>query len=265
MVMAIKRNNDDSDNNNILLGITAATIIITFFLITSSAASTITIIKNNIQFLLSPPQVAYAQTVSQNNNCNCIIDYTSSGHGNNNITGITIPKVRLLKNETLQSQTEGRLNWIAVKPIQLIGILTKDFFLGNFSGGTSATVALNTINVRPNESLAVQITGGNIPSVAKGEIVKADVNENGTLGEIKTSGKKIIEFPLEYNKSLPKSVSGKNSFMVSVSEPGYYLLLISLTYNNNNNSMAINKDIKSEQTKNSLIPIYETLLKLEGI
>jgi hypothetical protein len=262
MVMAIKRNND---GNNLLLHITVATIIITFLLITSFVASTITITKNHIQLLLSPTQVAYAQTVPRGNNCNCIIDHTSSGHDNNNITGITIPKVRLLKNETLQSQTEGRLNWIAVKPIQLMGILTKDFFLGNFSGGTSATVALNTINVRPNESLAVQITSGNIPSVVKGEIIKADVNENGTLGEIKTSGKKIIEFPLEYNKSLPKSLLGKNSFMVSVREPGYYLLLISLTYNNNN-SMKINKDInKSEQTENSLIPIYETLLKLEGI
>src|SRR5919198_2401294 len=260
MVMAIKRNND---GNNLLLHITVATIIITFLLITSFVASTITITKNHIQLLLSRTQVAYAQTVPRGNNCNCIIDYTTSGHDNNNITGITIPKVRLLKNETLQSQTEGRLNWIAVKPIQLMGILTKDFFLGNFSGGTSATVALNTINVRPNESLGVQITGGNIPSMIKGEILKADVNENGTLGEIKTSGKKIIEFPLEYNKSLPKSLSGKNSFTVSLSEPGYYLLLISLTYNNN--FMKINKDIKSQQTKNSLIPIYETLLKLEGI
>jgi hypothetical protein len=262
MVMAIKR---DNDGNNLLLHITLAITIFTFLLITSFVASTITITKNHIQILLSPTQVVYAQTVPQGNNCNCIIDHTSSGHdNNNNITGITIPKVRLLKNETLQSQTEGRLNWIAVKPIQLMGILTKDFFLGNFSGGTSATVALNTINVRPNESLAVQITSGNIPSVVKGEIIKADVNENGTLGEIKTSGKRIIEFPLEYNKSLAKSLLGKNSFMVSVREPGYYLLLISLTYNNNN-SVKINKDIKNQQTENSLIPIYETLLKLEGI
>ena len=263
MGMTIKSNND---GNNNLLHFAVTTILITFLLITSSAASTITILKDHskLLLLLSPTEVAYAQTVPLGNTCNCIIDYTTNGHDiNNNITGITIPKVRLLKNETLQSQTEGRLNWIAVKPVQLMGILTKDFFLGNFSGGTSATVALNTINVRPNESLGVQITGGNIPSVIKGEILKADVNENGTLGEIKTSGKKIIEFPLEYNKSLPKSLSGKNSFTVSLSEPGYYLLLISLTYNNN--FMKINKDIKSQQTKNSLIPIYETLLKLEGI
>ncbi len=89
--------------------------------------------------------------------CNCMIDYTTGGHSNDNTTGITIPGVRLLKHETLLSQTEGGLSWIAIKPTHLMSILMKDFSLGNFSSGTGATVALNTINVSPNESLGVKI------------------------------------------------------------------------------------------------------------
>ncbi len=79
---------------------------------------------------------AYAQTLSRGATCNCIIDLTtnSSGHYSNNITGLTIPKVKLLKNETLLSQTEGRLSWQAIKSTQLMGILMNGIFLGNFTG-----------------------------------------------------------------------------------------------------------------------------------
>jgi hypothetical protein len=103
------------------------------------------------QSMLTPPQSAYAQTVPQGSHCNCIIDYTSSGLSSNNSTGITIPKVILLKNQSSPSQPGS--SSITIKSTQLMGILTKDFFLGNFSGGPTSTVALNTINVKPNESL----------------------------------------------------------------------------------------------------------------
>ncbi len=154
---------------------------------------------NQVPSLISmPPESAYGERLQPGTRCNCMIDYTTSGHYNNNITGITIPGVRLLKNETLLSQTEGHLSWIAIKSTRLMSILTKDVSLGNFSSGTGATVALNTINVSPNESLEIKISGGTIPAAGavRGEIVKAYVNVNGTLGEIRTFDNKTIQIPL---------------------------------------------------------------------
>jgi hypothetical protein len=215
------------------------------------------------------PQSAYGQSVEQGSRCNCVIDDTRSGSSNNNITGITIPGIKLLKNETLQSQTEGNLSWIAIKSTQLMGILMKDFYLGNFSSGTAATVALNTINVRPNESFGIKISGGTIPSATaiEGQLVKADVNVNGTLGEIKTVGSNTIHFPLHYNKAIKKPVLGINRFLVNVNGPGYYLLLISLSYNTKyvnsmNNNAGANHVIGIEQTRYPLVALYETVLKV---
>jgi hypothetical protein len=258
--------------NHELFMIIAFTIIIASSTILLSPPTSLKPVLNRISSLmLLPLQSAYGQTIFQGAGCNCIIDYTSSGHSSNNITGITIPKVKLLKNGTFQSQTEGPLSWIAIKSTQLMGILSKDLFLGNFTGsGTSSTVALNTINLRPNESLGVQISGGTIPAaVVKGEIVKANVNVNGTLGEIKTVGNKTIQFPLHYSKSIKKSVLGVNRFLVNVKEPGYYLLLISLSYdiksnaNKSNNTNNTNNFIKNEQTRYPLIAVYESVLKIE--
>jgi hypothetical protein len=253
--------------------ILAFIIIIASYSILLSPPMSLKPVLNQISSLtLLPIQSAYGQTVIQVAGCNCIIDYTSSDHSSNNITGITVPKVKLLKNGTFQSQTEGPISWIAIKSTQLMGILSKDLFLGNFTGsGTSSTVALNTINVRPNESLGVQISGGTIPAaVVKGEIVKANVNVNGTLGEIKTVGNKTIQFPLHYSKAVKKSVLGVNRFLVNVKEPGYYLLLMSLGYNlkyNNNNIITNNTSINDnfigdQQTRYPLMPIYETVLKI---
>lgn len=222
------------------------------------------------QLMSMPPQSTYGQTVPQGSHCNCIIDYTSSGHSSNNITGITIPKVILLKNQSSQSQPGS--SSITIKSTQQMGILTKDFFLGNFSGGPTSIVALNTINVKPNESLGVQIYGGKIPKpvVVKGEIVKANANVNGTLEDIKVIPNKTIQFQLLYSKSIKTSVLGVNRFLVNVKEPGYYLLLMSLGYNmksNNNNRYTNNTSIKasflgSQQTRYPLIPIYETVLRI---
>ena len=220
-----------------------------------------------------PLQPAYGQRVPQGAGCNCIIDDTSSGHFNNNITGLTIPKVNLLKNQTLPSHTgEGRSNSVTARSTQLMGIVTKDFFLGNFTGGPGATVALNTINVKPNESLGVQIYGGNIPrpTVVKGEIISANVNANETLAKIKLVGSKISQFQLLFTKAIKKPVLGINRFLVNVKAPGYYLLLMSLGYNsksNNNNLATTNTSITdkflgSQQTRYPLITIYETILRI---
>jgi hypothetical protein len=217
---------------------------------------------------------AYGQKVPAGASCNCILDYTASGHFYNNITGITIPKINLLKTQTLPGQTgQGRPISITTKPTQLMGIVTKDFFLGNFTGGPSAVVALNTINVKPNESLGVEIFGGKLPkpTLVKGEIISANVNVNESLSKIKVVGNKTAQFQLLYSKAINKPALGINRFLVSVKSPGYYLVLMSLGYNtksNYNNKLTtsntsiIDKFFHSQQARYSLIPIYETVLRV---
>ena len=157
-----------------------------------------------------------------------------------------------------------------------MGIVTKDFFLGNITGGAGAVVALNTINVKPNESLGVEIFGGKPPkpTLVKGEIVSANLNVNESLSKIKVVGNKTAQFQLLYTKSIKKPVLGINTFRVDVKSPGYYLLLMSLGYNtklstnklvtsnSNASSTTIDKFFRFEQTSYSLMPIYETVLKV---
>jgi len=114
--------------NHELFMILAFTIIIASYTILLSPSMSLKPVSNQISSLmLLPLKSAYGQTVLQGAGCNCIIDYTGNGHSSNNITGITVPKVKLLKNGTFQSQTEGPLSWIAIKSTQLMGILTKEF------------------------------------------------------------------------------------------------------------------------------------------
>lgn len=221
-------------------------------------------------------QSAYGQKVPGGAICNCVLDFTSGGNLNSNITGITIPKVNLLKNQTLQGQIgQGRPFSIMAQPTQLMGIVTKDLFLGNFTGGAGAVVALNTINVKPNESLGVEIFGGKLPkpTLVKGEIVSANLNVNESLSKIKVVGNNTAQFQLLYTKSIKKPVLGINTFRVDVKSPGYYLLLMSLGYNtklntnklvtsNSNASSTIDKFFRFQQTSYSLMPIYETVLKV---
>jgi hypothetical protein len=187
--------------------------------------------------------------------CGCILDATNSrdDNGNNTRTYLTIPKVKIIKNETLESQTEGHLSWKAVRSLQLGSIITRNFFLGNFSSGTASSVALNTLNVKMNDALGLQITGGNIPTKAKAQIIKAAVNRNGTLEDIKTIGKPIIEFPFEFNNTINNSSSNLNSLSINMSEPGDYLLLISLTYNSRDQN----------QETIPLIAVYEAVLTVK--
>lgn len=221
-------------------------------------------------------QSVHGQKVPGGAICNCILDFTSGGSLNSNITSITIPKVNLLKNQTLQGQIgQGRTFSIMAKPTQLMGIVTKDLFLGNFTGGPGAVVALNTINVKPNESLGVEIFGGKLPkpTLVKGEIIRANLNVNESMSKIKVVGNKIAQFQLLYTKSIKKPVLGINTFRVDVKSPGYYLLLMSLGYNtklntsklvtsSSNASSTIDKFFRFQQTSYSLMPIYETVLKV---
>ena len=183
--------------------------------------------------------------------CGCILDATKGG--NNTRTYLTVPKVKIIKNETLDSQTEGHLSWKAVRSLQLVNIITKNFILGNFSSGTASSVALNTLNVKMNDSLGLQVTGGTIPTQVNAQIIKAAVNKNGTLEDTKTIGEKIIEFPFQFNSTSNRLGSNTKSITINISEPGDYLLLISLTYNSRDRS----------QEAIPLLAIYESVLTIK--
>jgi len=184
-------------------------------------------------------QAAYAQTVPSGE-CDCVLDSTSyASVPSSNVTGLTIPSVDLLKNETVVSATEGNLSWITEKRAQLLGVLSEDYFLGNFSRGTAKTVALNTLDIQQNESLGIDIGGGNTPDQMKAEIIQASVDKNGTLSEITTAGPKIAEIPILYDASLEEPTMGYNSLNVSVPGPGDYLLLLEMSYNSTSPSSVV--------------------------
>ncbi len=177
-------------------------------------------------------QSADAQTVPSGE-CNCILDSTSyASTPYNNLTGLTIPSVDLLKNETVVSATEGNLSWITEKGTELLGVLSENYFLGNFSRGTGRTVALNTLDIQQNESLGVEVSGGSVPDHMKAEIIQASVDRNGTLAEITTIGSKIAEVPILYDETIEEPTDDKNSLKVNVPTSGDYLLLVELSYDN---------------------------------
>lgn len=183
--------------------------------------------------------------------CNCTADYIATNP--DNLTTMTIPRINIVKTEILDSQTEGHLAWKAVKSTVLMNVITDNFLLGNFSTGTGSTVALNTINVKPNESLGIQLSG-KIPDTARAEIIRASVNENGTMKDVKPA-EKIHEYELQYDKATKKLISEKNDLVVNLHESGYYLVVISLSFGNNHGNN-INKT-------GGLTSVYETILKLD--
>ncbi len=211
-----------------------------------------------IAFTMSTNQIqsADAQTVPSGE-CNCILDSTSyASTPYNNLTGLTIPSVDLLKNETVVSATEGNLSWITEKGTELLGVLSENYFLGNFSRGTGRTVALNTLDIKQNESLGVEVSGGSIPDHMKAEIIQASVDRNGTLAEITTIGSKIAEVPILYDETLEEPTSDKNSLKVNVPTSGDYLLLIDLSYDNKNQTSSSS----SLSSSKPLTLVYESVL-----
>jgi len=184
--------------------------------------------------------------------CNCTMDYVADTGGN--LTPVSMPRINIVKNETLESQTEGSITWTGVKSVPLMNIISDKFLLGNLSGGTSVTIALNTINTTSNGTLGVQITGGSVPDIAKAEIVKAVVNANGTLRQVEST-EKIAEFPLLHDKVSKKSSSANNILRLDIPDAGYYLLVISVVY-----------DPRSENNlpdAKQLIGVYQSILRVE--
>lgn len=193
-----------------------------------------------------------AQTVPSGE-CNCVLDSTSyASVPINNVTGLTIPSVDLLKNETVVSATEGNLSWVTEKGTELLGVLSENYFLGNFSRGTGRTVALNMLDIQQNESLGIEVSGGNFPDSMKAEIIQASIDKNGTLAEITTKGPKVAEVPILYDETLEEPTMDKNTLKISVPSAGDYLLLVELSYDN-----------KSPSLSKPLTLIYETVLVAE--
>lgn len=184
--------------------------------------------------------------------CNCTMDYVMNTGGN--LTPVSMPRINIEKNETLESQTEGTITWTGIKSVPLMNIISDKFLLGNLSGGTSVTIALNTINTTSNGTIGVQITGGSVPDIAKAEIVKAVVNANGTLRQVESS-EKIAEFALIHDKVAKKSSPASNILRLGVSEPGYYLLIISVVYNS--------LSVSNLPEINQLMGIYQSVLRVE--
>jgi hypothetical protein len=193
-----------------------------------------------------------AQTVPSGE-CNCVLDSTSyASVPSNNVTGLTIPSVDLLKNETVVSATEGNLSWVTEKGTELLGVLSENYFLGNFSRGTGRTVALNMLDIQQNESLGIEVSGGNFPDSMKAEIIQASVDKNGTLAEITTTGPKVAEVPILYDEALEEPIMDKNTLKINVPSAGDYLLLVELSYDN-----------KSPSLSKPLTLVYETVLVAE--
>jgi hypothetical protein len=189
--------------------------------------------------------------------CNCILDSTSYASApSSNLTGLTIPSVDLLKNETVVSATEGNLSWITDKGTELLGVLSDNYFLGNFSRGTGRTVALNMLDTKQNESFGIEVSGGSLPDQMKAEIIQASVDKNGTLAEIKTLGPRIAEVPIAYDATLEEPTSDKNRLNVNVPNPGDYLLLLELSYNGTGTTSSLS----SSSSSKPLTLVYETVL-----
>lgn len=184
--------------------------------------------------------------------CNCTMDHVADTGGN--LTPVSLPRINIVKNETLYSQTEGSITWTGVKSVPLMNIISDKFLLGNLSGGTSVTIALNTINTTSNGTLGVQITGGTVPDIAKAEIVKAVVNANGTLRQVEST-EKVAEFPLLHEKISKKSSSANNIVRLDIPDAGYYLLVISVVYDP--------RSVNNLPDTKQLVGVYQSILRVE--
>ena len=186
--------------------------------------------------------------------CNCTLDFVDDA------VGFELPKVKIIKNESMQSQTEGSLEWTTSKQLAMEGVLVNDVYLANQSSG--ALVDLNAIRVVDNHPLGIEITGGSEPDIVRAEIVNlvaASMNNTGlSLGDI-VIDKKLLDYTIPYNKSLDVTSLEDNSFNVRVPRQGDYVLILSLIYKNNNS----NNDTASNISHiGDLTAIYKALLSV---
>lgn len=206
-------------------------------------------------------KIKLAYSVSKGpSSCNCTLDFLD------NTIGFEMPNVKIIKNESMQSHTEGTLVWTESKQLATDGVIVGDIYIANQSAG--ALVDLNSIIVEQNQLVSIEITGGTLPDIVRAEIANPTTPMNGTglkIGDIKI-GKKISESTIVFNKLMNEPSSNQNSFRVQVPpEGGDMVLIVSLLYNsnnmNNNNTTSTGTDITKS---NPLITgIYKSVLTVQ--
>jgi hypothetical protein len=65
---------------------------------------------------------------------------------------------------------------------------------------------------------------------------------------------KIYDYELQYDKATKKLISGGNDLAVNLHEPGYYLVVISLSFSSHHGN--------NISKTGGLTSVYETILKL---
>jgi hypothetical protein len=206
---------------------------------------------------------AYAVSMS-GTTCNCTLDLIG------NTIGFELPNVKLIKNESMQSQTEGTLKWTESKQLAADGIIIGDIYVANQSA--SALVDLNTMRVGHNQPLSLEITGGTLPDTVKVEVVNSSTatgNAGLKIGDIQID-KKISESTLLFNKTINKPTSNQNSFTIQAAQSGgEEVLIVSLLYNNNDARGTRDTNYNISAVPAQLRPldvvgIYTVILSIKG-
>jgi|GEM_PF-741841 hypothetical protein len=199
--------------------------------------------------------VAYAVTKGKLP-CNCTLDFLDG------TVGIELPNVKIIKNESMLSQTEGRLEWNESRQLALDGELVGDVYLANQSSG--ALVDLNTISVKDNQLLRIEVTGGSQPDIVRAELLNlksSTLNDTGlSLGDVIIDSK-LSDYVISYNKNLVEPTSEENSFRVHIPSKGEYILILYLTYQEDGTNNFTNN---SATTNGDLTAIYKTFLSVRG-
>jgi hypothetical protein len=189
--------------------------------------------------------------------CNCTLDFLDD------TVGFELPNVKIIKNESMLSQTEGRLEWNETKQLAPDGVLVSDVYLANQSSG--ALVDLNTISVEDNQLLRIEVTGGSQPDIVRAELLNlesASLSETGlSLGDVIIDNK-LSDYMIHYNKTLDEPTLEENSFRVRIPAQGEYMLILYLTYQKR-------KDVDNFTTNNvtqngDLTAVYKTFLSVRA-
>jgi hypothetical protein len=194
--------------------------------------------------------------------CNCTLDLIG------NTIGFDLPNVKIIKNESMESQTEGTLEWTESKQLAGDGIIIGDVYIANQSAG--ALVDLNTMRVGQNQLLGLEIAGGTFPDIGKVEVVSSSIAINDTglkIGDIQM-GKKIFESTILFNKSINKPTLNQNSFRIQVPQQGgEAVLIVSLMYNNSTDVHSTDDNVSAvpvQPRTQNLTGIYKVILSIKG-
>ena len=199
--------------------------------------------------------------------CNCTLDLLDG------TTGFELPKVKLVMNNSMQSQTDGRLEWTESKQLALDGMLVGSVYLANQS--RSAIVDLNTIRIEPNQLFGLEIAGGSSPDTVRAEILNTLTDMNNSdlkMGDVQVD-KKVSESIVLFNHSIREPALNHSNFRFPVEWQGRdAVLLVSLLYNysesvNNNSSNSStgihNISPTTEFEQPSLTAFYEAVLTVK--